>query len=681
MPTIKLNLLLFFIISQFILTENEFVCGIQEEFYLVSISQSSIHDTIEKIEGIENQKIKDSVWKLIYNDENEFEVIYKDGRKEKVAIQKKCFIRKKRHPEINFISPEIIELIFDIPPGDEIKTEVSLGQITEIEKEKEKLKVKYKRAKKTPHEDIIFISSAKNSEGKEEEIFYFFDKIKIPAKITLEGETEPESRGKIKIGKKEIEFVSDKKGKFSVSFYVNPGDEKFKIILIDKAGNRSEEEFTIPQYTFEEPELSPPIIKIGKKILIINLEEEEIKFTKDEFSKEPKIVKIDESSSVFIPEFGKYNLILKKKILTTEKKKIPYNISVYPEKNTVEATGEEKIKIEIEIEDIIGNRIKLDEIPIKFYADFGKIKREGKHFLFWAEKMPDEVNKYDIGINFETEFTSEGEKLPKVFLRATTQISLIPGKPKYIYIETQDRSFIKGDGKDKVEIKVKVKDIAGNTIFLNSSTIQISSSVGGIKILEKNEKELRFSISHKSELDDIIKIKLEYGQLSETLNIRVIGTKIAYDISMGFGVGTNFWRTAFRIGPKFELIYFTRTFNFIFGIETETLAKFDKIKIYSIIPMFYPGLQRRITSKFSIKAKNSFFLNLLQIEFENIKENMISFGTEPSISFIIGGSSPFFSVSLSYLLNLKELTQTEFLRFKIQQINYLFIKIGASYIF
>jgi hypothetical protein len=85
-----ISTLILIITSQFILTENEFICGIKEEFYLVSISQNTIQDTIEKIEGIENQKIKDSVWKLIYKDEEEFEVIYKDKEKERVKIHKKC---------------------------------------------------------------------------------------------------------------------------------------------------------------------------------------------------------------------------------------------------------------------------------------------------------------------------------------------------------------------------------------------------------------------------------------------------------------------------------------------------------------------------------------------------------------------------------------------------------------
>ena len=78
----------FFLVSQFILTEDEFICGFKQEFYLVSVSQNIIQDTIQKIEGIKNQKIKDSVWRLIYEDHDEFEVVYKNGKREKVKVKK-----------------------------------------------------------------------------------------------------------------------------------------------------------------------------------------------------------------------------------------------------------------------------------------------------------------------------------------------------------------------------------------------------------------------------------------------------------------------------------------------------------------------------------------------------------------------------------------------------------------
>ena len=78
----------FFLVLQFILTEDEFICGFKQEFYLVSVSQNTIQDTIQKIEGIKNQKIKDSVWRLIYEDHDEFEVVYKNGKREKVKVKK-----------------------------------------------------------------------------------------------------------------------------------------------------------------------------------------------------------------------------------------------------------------------------------------------------------------------------------------------------------------------------------------------------------------------------------------------------------------------------------------------------------------------------------------------------------------------------------------------------------------
>jgi hypothetical protein len=58
---------------------------------------------------------------LIYEDQDEFEVVYKDGKREKVKIKKTCPIKIMREPKVNHISPEIIDLIFDIPPGEKNK--------------------------------------------------------------------------------------------------------------------------------------------------------------------------------------------------------------------------------------------------------------------------------------------------------------------------------------------------------------------------------------------------------------------------------------------------------------------------------------------------------------------------------------------------------------------------------
>ncbi|MFZ8804401.1 MAG: hypothetical protein ACO2PO_15650, partial [Candidatus Calescibacterium sp.] len=260
-----------FVISQFILTENEFICGIREEFYLVSVSQNTIQDTIQKIEGIKSQKIKDSVWKLIYEDQDEFEVVYKDGRREKVRLRKKCFIKgQRKEPEINLSSPDIIELIFDVPPSAEIKAEAYYGRIIEIKPLENKIKVKYKRFVGTPYEDIIFLISVERDLYGNEKLIYSYNRLRFPGKVVFRGETtEPESYGEIRIGKRVIKFKSDKEGKFSVTFDVQSVEEKFKVIIRDKAGNETEEEISIPEYyTFEEPRFEA-IMNVGKKLVFI----------------------------------------------------------------------------------------------------------------------------------------------------------------------------------------------------------------------------------------------------------------------------------------------------------------------------------------------------------------------------------------------------------------------------
>jgi hypothetical protein len=680
-----------FVISQFILTENEFICGVREEFYLVSVSQNTIQDTIQKIEGIGNQKIKDSVWKLIYEDQDEFEVVYKDGRREKVRLRKKCFIKgQSKEPEINLSSPDIIEMIFDVSPSAEIKAEAYYGKIIEIKPLENKIKVKYKRFVGTPYEDIIFLTSVERDFYGNEKLIYSYNKLRFPGKVVFRGETtEPESYGEIRIGKRVIKFKSDKEGKFSVTFDVQPLEEKFKVIIRDKAGNETEEEISIPEYyTFEEPRFEA-IMNVGKKLVFIVEDKSKlgrIRVMKGDFSDDYQILEIDKNSVAIIPGFGEYDVFVRGKIMKIQRGRIPYNISVYPEKSIVEATGNDKVKLNVQIKDIIGKMVRVDKAPIKPTATFGKVKREDQYFVFWAENMPDEVSTYNVEVKFDVQFTPDDEgggKEKSIFLSASTYVILTPGKPSYIYAEIQDnKSFIEGNGLDEAIIRAKVKDKAGNTVFLKSpDEFSILPSAGEIKVLNRSEREIKFAIRHESELDDTIKITLEYGQLSETLNIRVIGTRVVYDANWELGAGTNFGVVALRTGPNLELKYSVGGQKLILGAKLQTLAKFGNIKIYSLLPGVSFGWQIRLTDKFSIKAKNSFILNLSQIEFEKIKENTAIFGTEPSISLTFGKSFPIFSVSISYLLNLTKMSETQFFEFSIKDLNFIFIQAGVSYAF
>jgi hypothetical protein len=136
-----------------------------------------------------------------------------------------------------------------------------------------------------------------------------------------------------------------------------------------------------------------------------------------------------------------------------------------------------------------------------------------------------------------------------------------------------------------------------------------------------------------------------------------------------------------RTGPNLELKYSVGGQKLILGVKLQTLAKFGNIKIYSLLPGVSFGWQIRLTDKFSIKAKNSFILNLSQIEFEKIKENTAIFGTEPSISLTFGKSFPIFSVSISYLLNLTKMSETPFFEFSIKDLNFIFVQVGVSYAF
>jgi len=42
---------------------------------------------------------------------------------------------------------------------------------------------------------------------------------------------------------------------------------------------------------------------------------------------------------------------------------------------------------------------------------------------------------------------------------------------------------------------------------------------------ERSDKEIKFAVRYRSESNDIIKIKLGYGELSKTLDIKVAGVR------------------------------------------------------------------------------------------------------------------------------------------------------------
>jgi hypothetical protein len=65
----------------------------------------------------------------------------------------------------------------------------------------------------------------------------------------------------------------------------------------------------------------------------------------------------------------------------------------------------------------------------------------------------------------------------------------------------------------------------GNTVFFDSHILNVSASAGEVKLKERSDKEIKFAVRYRSESDDIIKIKLEYGELSKTLDIKVVGVK------------------------------------------------------------------------------------------------------------------------------------------------------------
>lgn len=685
-----LNTIFFLFISEFI-SESNFICGTKENFYLVEVSNGKIQDNIEKIEGIKSRKIKPGTWEIEFSgEEDKIKILYKNKEEKEVELEQVCFERIKIS-KIDYISQDIAEITFDIPQGEETEVISGLGK-TEVIKNQKKLKIKYHRYSKFPYRDKLLVIS-KIREGYKEKNYFFFGDIALSSKLVIEGKTEPFSEVKIYVGTQEYKTFSDKSGNFSAEILIPPGLEKMKTEIKDRAGNITKEEIQIPKYKAPEAKEITHIIKVGNKLVIftegkkievkkkISTDEEKEKTHPDTISKDYKIINILPNLFVFIPNFGEYEISVGDRKFQIDKKEIPYEFEISPEKEKIKADGSEKVKIKIKAKDIFGNEIPLSQFNIEITSPTSEIIKEGKEFYILAEKMPEEVKEYKTELKAKIYFQNKN-----FFLEDEKNFLLIPGEPAEIDIKAE-KDTIKGDGKEKAPIYVKLKDKKDNTVFIDEKIIdglKVSVSEGKIELAQKEENFLKFLYYAESELDAVGEIKFHFNQIRQSVKIKISGNKVSREIGLAGGTGTNFGIIILNTNLSFFLRYaLMKSIYGVIGTEGE-LAKYSgKIKIDSFSFSPFLGFQYRIKDTIYLRAGSFFALSLFRISLSSLTSSISIFSIEPEISFILTiRKNLFLNISPSYYFPIVESSQErEFLRIDPKDLKFFKLKSGIYYVF
>jgi hypothetical protein len=362
----------------FILSEERFICGVREEFYLISLnSDGAIDDVVKEIRGIQASKEKEAVWKLVFNGEDKFSVEFKDGKIKEVTLNKTCFVQLENPPEIFPVSSTQISINFVLPPGNFFGFSATASGFpfskVNIIKEKEKISVEilYTKFQEGAYEDSIFFSAVSNSSPNIQYKFFYIGKVPIPEYMVVSGVSPvPNSQGKIIVGKRETSFVSDNRGRFNVAVPIFLDDREIKIVHQGEGGKTNEE---VRKVNVKRDYLQRPLIiveRLGNKLVIFGSDEKVIKdisFKKVSGSQNYTAEKLGKTAIVFIPQFGRYIVEIQGKNIEVNVERIPYRFIIFTpdaqEKEIVRSKDGREIRIKVGIQDITGQKVEPSEFP------------------------------------------------------------------------------------------------------------------------------------------------------------------------------------------------------------------------------------------------------------------------------------------------------------------------------
>ncbi len=694
-------------------TERYFICGLEEKFYVIPLSHGYKYDLSISFQGTNYHKIGYALWEVEFSEK--LNVIYPDGSSEEITTDVLCPQKLNAEIKISSFGRETatidIFLSESLDKFEETKVFVSLGKIRKVVRRRNgNLSIFYTRKFSTPYNDFILIL-AEHKVGMRTVKKIFFSEIKIPSRLKFSGKTEPGSDIKLIIGKRTYKTVSEKNGRFVIWFDVMPGERNFKVILIDKFGNKSEKEIKIPHYPLPEPEsisflqrwgtkifVFMPLGKLafhvfdmeGKKLLSGGISHNDIeKYQEFHFF---SIFNVFDGAFVIFPEYGyTYHFYLTGtgngsqlphemlREITFSVEKIPYEIDVEDYRDKIYADGTSSSKITLKLLDIFGSPITVSSHSLEYRASFGEIKiLRWNEFEFRAERMPYEVPEFPVKITFTFSF-----------VKKEIEITLKPGKPHDILIWS-DKKSLRGDGKDKITIHVRVIDIARNTVFVKPEVYLSSGRIWeDIIHREKKKGEFIFSYSVEKDMSSVEKIVFSVGNIKKVFHVIVEVSEVIREIFLSPGISTNFGRVFFTGEFGGNILMRKRYINPFFGIKAK--LGFLRSKILSM-NSYYSGallglqIGRIYISQFtffSLRFGGSIYFGIHSIKRElgggfEISSVPLSLSVEPFFSASTRLTKKLIlNVIISYIFHFME-PETYFIRIE-EGIDFITLSISLSF--
>lgn len=694
-------------------TERYFVCGLEEKFYVIPLSHGYKYDLNISFWGTSYRKIGYALWEVEFSEK--LNAIYPDGSSEEITTDVLCPQKLNAEIKISSFGRETatidVLLSGNLNKFDETRVFVSLGKIRKVVRRRDgNLSIFYTRKFSTPYNDFILIL-AERKVRKKTVTKIFFSEIKIPSRLKFSGKTEPGADVKLIIGKRTYKTVSGKNGRFVIWFDVMPGERNFKVVLIDKFGNRSEKEIKIPRYPLPEPESISFLRKWGNKIFVF-IPRGKLGFhvfdmrgkklisgaiSSDDMEKHNKfdffsIFTIFNGVFIISPEYGyTYHFYLigtesrfqlpheMLREITFSVRKIPYEIDVEDYMDTIYADGTSSSKIAIKLLDIFGDPITLPSTNFRYEVSFGEIKMlRWNEFEFRAERMPYEVPEFPVKITFVFSF-----------VKKEIEIMLKPGRPHDIQIWA-DKKSVRGDKEDKLTIHVRVIDMAGNTIFVKP---EVYVSAGKIQEemyhRKKNKGEFTFSYSVEKDTNSVEKIVFSVGNIRKAFHVIVEVSEVVKEIFLSSGISTNLGRVFFTGELGGNILMRKVDINPLFGIKVK--VGFLRSKIFTMNSYYsgaLGGLQigRIYLSRFTFISLR--FGSVIYLGIHSIKRELGG-GLEISSAPLSFSAEPFFSAStritkklnlnflISYIFHFMK-PETYFIRIE-EGIDFITLSISLSF--
>lgn len=389
----------------------------------------------------------------------------------------------------------------------QIKAEGMYGKVITSSFENEVFSIIYKRRFNYPYRDVIFL----NFVGDVNFLSYIY--FPVHSFVQVPGETEPFSKIRAKTKYASSSTSAGPDGKFIIDVKIFPGDKYINIDIIDKFGNKTSERIKL-DYSDKTTDFIEDIYLGDKVVIFTNRKAQEEQFTK--ISDHIYFFSLQKPGILSLT-FGDRKYIL-------SKRNFPAFLSVYSDFNQREifADGTSVINFLVKITDIYMNEVDWTvNVEYKYDEKYIEFERERNKFYFLLKKKSGD--KLNISFYYE-------------FLRYDLELLVLPGLPDKIVI-FPDKSYVYGDGKDKIKILVSLQDRVGNIV---PSDIDVSTDFGNIYRISKESGELEVFYSADSKIDVKPRILFKYGNIEQEFSPYVFAKRQFFELSPAIGVLNNF---------------------------------------------------------------------------------------------------------------------------------------------